>query len=209
MSRCNLGGAYGRSIVYKRLCPGRGAVKNALACQDIFKGIPKKHPESRVTSEFNAVELNCMVNRVFQEREELILRKELEDKTFDLAWQFAKADKIVIAAPFWEFSFPAVLKVYIENVSVAGISFEYVDNGSRGLCKADKLLFVTTRGGYYSEGFAATLEMGSRYLEALCVLFGISKYQCIYAEGLDIIGNDVEKILNDAGEEAKALAAEF
>ena len=158
-------------VLFINACVRGGEQSRTLwLARTFLKEYQKNNPESRVT-ELNLMqmELNCMMNRVFQEREELILRKELEDKTFDLARQFAKADKIVIAAPFWEFSFPAVLKVYIENVSVAGISFEYVDNGSRGLCKADKLLFVTTRGGYYSEGFAATLEMGSRYLEALCV----------------------------------------
>ena len=33
----------------------------------------------------------------------------------------ANADKIVIAAPFWDMSFPSLLKVYIENIYTIGI----------------------------------------------------------------------------------------
>ena len=33
---------------------------------------------------------------------------------FDLAGQFAGADTIVIAAPFWDLSFPAALKQYMQ-----------------------------------------------------------------------------------------------
>ena len=40
---------------------------------------------------------------------------------FEYAKQFSKADSIVIGAPFWDLSFPAVLKLYFENVTVSGI----------------------------------------------------------------------------------------
>ena len=38
--------------------------------------------------------------------------------------QFQRADAILIAAPFYDLSIPALLKVYIENVSVDGITFD-------------------------------------------------------------------------------------
>lgn len=44
---------------------------------------------------------------------------------FKYAHEFANADLIVIAAPFWDLSIPALLKVYIENIAVDGITFEY------------------------------------------------------------------------------------
>ena len=34
------------------------------------------------------------------------------DAMFDLARQFQQADEIVIAAPYWDLSFPAILKLY-------------------------------------------------------------------------------------------------
>ena len=55
-----------------------------------------------------------------------------EDEPFDeiereisYAKQFAGADTIVIAAPFWDLSFPAILKTYIENIYVTGIVSRY------------------------------------------------------------------------------------
>jgi len=58
---------------------------------------------------------------------------------FDLARQFAAADTIVIATPFWDLSFPAVLKQYFEQINAIGITFKYTEEGYPvGLCKAKK-----------------------------------------------------------------------
>ena len=51
--------------------------------------------------------------------------------------QFAAADVIVIAAPYWDLMFPAVLKTYLENITVTGITFCYSDQGRpQSMCKA-------------------------------------------------------------------------
>lgn len=52
-----------------------------------------------------------------------------------LAEQFAQADEIVVAAPYWDLSFPSILKVYLERVCVTGITFHYVENREEGLCR--------------------------------------------------------------------------
>ena len=49
-------------------------------------------------------------------RTKLIDEGRFEDPMFDLAKQFAAADIIVIAAPFWDGSFPTILKMYVENI---------------------------------------------------------------------------------------------
>ena len=54
-------------------------------------------------------------------RSDLIGKRDFSDPIFDKARQFAAADTIVIAAPFWDFSFPAMLKIYIENINVVGL----------------------------------------------------------------------------------------
>ena len=63
-----------------------------------------------------------------------------------MARKIADADRIVIAAPFWDMSFPAILKVFIENMSLFNITFR--DNGTdfEGLCRSEKVLYITTRG---------------------------------------------------------------
>ena len=122
----------------------------------------------------------------------------------DYARQFAGADVVVVAAPFWDLSFPAILKVYIENVSVEGITFRTAEDGLHGLCKGSDLILLTTRGGYYD---GTSLEQGSRYLEALKDFFGFGAYTCVAAEGLDAAGVDPEPLVTAAEARAKTLAA--
>ena len=62
-------------------------------------------------------------------RDRLIGVKEFDDDSFALARQFAEADRIVIAAPYWDLSFPAMLKQYIEHINVLGVTFEYTPEG--------------------------------------------------------------------------------
>ena len=106
------------------------------------------------------------------------------------AKQFADADVIVIAAPMWDLSFPALLKLYIENVNITGVTFKYTETGIKGLCKAKKLYYVSTAGGKFVKDY------GFLYINALATsLYGIEEVKLFYAEGLDIWGNDVETIL--------------
>ena len=139
----------------------------------------------------------------FEQRERLLADKKFDHPRFRYAWQFKEADKIIIAAPFWDLSFPALLKVYIENLCVEGITFGCNENGCYGTCNADKLVYITTRGGTYTN---SNLEMGAKYIEAMCEFFGIEKFECVCAEGIDIWGMDFETIICDTIKNAKAIA---
>lgn len=138
-----------------------------------------------------------------QARQALLDAGELSHPRFRYAHQFAAADLIVIAAPFWDLSFPALLKVYIEQISVDGITFRSTADGLKGLCKARDMVFLTTRGGFY-EGDA--MEMGSRYLDALHLFFGVRNYHCVAADGMDVAGFDGAASLQEAMARAKLLA---
>lgn len=131
-------------------------------------------------------------SKTLAKRTALIEQGDYSESLFDYAKQFAAADIIVIAAPYWDLSFPAVLKIYLENIYVTGIVSEYGENGlPRGLCKAKELYYVTTAGGPYDP----TYSYG--YIESLAKnFFGIPTTHLVKAEMLDIIGNDAEKILN-------------
>lgn len=128
-------------------------------------------------------------------RDELISKGSFDDDMFRLARQFASADIIVIGAPFWDLSFPALLKIYLENIYVTGIVSRYGEDGKPvGLCKANKIYYVTTAGGPYVSTFSYDLICG------LAKTFGIKNTELIYAENLDIFGNDPEKILREVVE---------
>ena len=130
-----------------------------------------------------------------KQRYSLIAKRMFDDDSFKLARQFAKADAIVIAAPYWDLSFPAALKQYIEKINVLGITFEYSAEGYPiGLCKAKKLYYVMTAGGNY-----VPEEFGYGYIKALAENFyGIKEVRLIKATGLDIFGNNPEEIMAEA-----------
>ena len=132
-------------------------------------------------------------------RESLTRAGNFEGPLFTYAKQFAAADRIVVAAPYWDFSFPARMKCYLEQICVTGLTFTFSSKGiPGGLCHADSLHYVTTSGGSIGE-----LNLGYEYLEKLCkVYYGINETVCYTAEGLDIEGNSVEEIMKEAEEKA-------
>ena len=95
----------------------------------------------------------------------------------------AGADRILIAAPFWDMSFPSVLKCFFEQTSLFDITF--TDNGSTcvGLCKAPKVLYITTRGMDISTGNAR--EQATPYLRALGSLWDLGRISTVSAQNMD------------------------
>jgi FMN-dependent NADH-azoreductase len=130
-------------------------------------------------------------------RDRLISEGSLDSPVFKLARQFSVAETIVIAAPYWDLSFPAVLKQYFEQVNVVGITFRYTEEGiPEGLCKADRIFYVSTAGGIY-----VPTEFGFGYVKALAQgYYGIADVRLIEAVGLDIYEADIEAILEEAEE---------
>lgn len=167
-----------------------------------------RHPDTVITERNLCAErLQPQYPEVLEERDELWNAGRLDQPMFDPARQFAAADRIVIAAPFWDLCFPAILKIYLERISVTDITFGYDEQGAMvGLCRASKLLLITTRGGNYA---GTELEMGTPLLKALCTMYGIPQFVCLDAEGLDDVRNDKAAILADAERRADALAEEF
>jgi FMN-dependent NADH-azoreductase len=127
-------------------------------------------------------------------RDELIAAGDFSNSLFSNARQFAEADVIVVAAPYWDLSFPASLKQYFELINVVGITFRYTETGIPvGLCKAKKLYYVMTAGGNY-----VPEEFGFGYVKALATgYYGIEDVELIKAVGLDIDGADVEGIMEE------------
>ena len=133
-----------------------------------------------------------------RKRDRLIREGDYGDPMFALARQFSCADEIVIAAPFWDLSFPAALKQYFEQINVVGITFRYTAEGiPEGLCRAGRLWYVTTAGGdFLPESY------GFGYVKALAQSFyGIRDVELIKATGLDLEGAAVDRILLDCEKE--------
>lgn len=126
-----------------------------------------------------------------EKREGLICAGKYDDPMFRYAKQFAAADEIVIAAPFWDLSFPAKLKIYLEQITVSGLTFKYVNGHPEGLCKAKCLSYVTTSGGPIFADF------GYSYVKTVAQSFyGINKTKAYRAENLDVDMISAEDLLS-------------
>jgi len=128
------------------------------------------------------------------------------------ARQFAQADRFIIAAPMWNLGFPAILKAYIEYISVPGITFSITAGRPVGLLegKGKKAVHITARGGIYSSGPAAEFEMGDRYLRTLLRFLGIDHFETLEIEGTNhFTGHELEARIEDALTKAGRMAENF
>ena len=146
-----------------------------------------------------------------------IVQKDLLDKrmkgeippiVMNWAEQIRDADRIVIAAPFWDMSIPAALKVFIELCSIFDVTFKSNDKTCYGNCKAEKMLYITTRGMDIKTG--DELEQATSYLKALSWLWGIGPLQVVAAQNMDYVSAEIiEEKIATAITEGLHLAKEF
>ena len=128
-------------------------------------------------------------------RDQAARMQDFSHPMFVHAKQFAAADIIVVAAPYWDLMFPAILKTYLENITVSGLTFRYSQQGRPvSMCRAEALYYVTTSGGFIGQN-----DFGYAYVKALATnFFGIKDVRCFVAEGLDIFGSNPDEILQKA-----------
>ena len=134
-------------------------------------------------------------------RDKMIAQGNFDHPIFKYARQFANADTVVIAAPFWDLSFPSALKIWLEYVMALGVTFHYDEKGiPQGLCKAKRLFYVSTAGGSVLPS-----HLGFDYVNALAKnYFSIEKTALFSAENLDVMGADTEAVLKQAREQIDA-----
>lgn len=122
---------------------------------------------------------------------------------------FTQADEYVFVTPFWNFSFPSVVKNFIDNISIAGKTFKYTENGPVGLLENKKALHIQASGGVYSEGPAAGINFSSPYLTSILNFVGVTDVTTLFVEGMAAMPDKAQEIKANAIEKAKVLAAEF
>ena len=143
-------------------------------------------------------------SRILHDRDSGIVPEEYAG----MARRIAAADRIVIAAPFWDMSFPSELKVFIENMSLFHITFDSDDRHCYGLCKCEKILYITTRGMDIRTG--DPLEQATPYLRALSYLWGLGELYVISAENMDYSSPDaIEGKISEAISRGLELCRDF
>ena len=180
-------------ILFINACPREGSRTLELARYLLDK--TNGSVEELTIFEENLLPLN---GKTLALRDKMTANQNFDHPIFKYAKQFAKADTIVLAAPFWDLSFPSAVKIWLEYVMAKEITFRYTEEGFPcGLCKAKKLFYVSTAGGP-----VLPAHMGFSYVDWLAKsYFGIPETVLFSAENLDVVGADTAAILSKAKEE--------
>lgn len=127
-------------------------------------------------------------------RQKLLESWRFDDPMLRYARQFMGADTIVIAAPYYDLSFPSALKNYLEAIACVGLTFYYDENEvAQSNCQARKLYYVSTGGGILKK------QYGFEYIRAIAgEFYHIFDVQGFFAEKLDLIGAEPDKIMAKA-----------
>ncbi len=173
-------------ILYVNACV-RTLSRTDRVARELLKILGKEYKEVKLAKE----DIRPLDEATLEKRTALAQKNDFRDSLFSYAKDFAAADTIVVSAPFWDGSFPSILKVYLENVYVIGLTSKYLGDGTPvGLCRAKKLYYVTTAGGKFIPDFSYD------YLKALATTsFGIPETILIKAEFLDVYGADEQAII--------------
>ena len=180
-------------ILFINACPREGSRTLELARHLLSK--MEGSVEELTIFEENLLPLN---GKTLALRDKMTANQNFDHPIFKYAKQFATADTIVLAAPFWDLSFPSAVKIWLEYVMAKEITFRYTEEGFPcGLCKAKKLFYVSTAGGP-----VLPAHMGFSYVDGLAKsYFGIPETVLFSAENLDVVGADTAAILTKAKEE--------
>lgn len=176
--------------------------RTKILCNRFFAALKEAHPDYEVETlvlKDEGMKPYFMDNVNY--RYSVIEKGEWNDPIFKWANQFLEADKIVIGAPFWDMGFPSLLKIYIENIFVGGLTFKGTEKGLVGLGKAREVLYIQTAGGSIDAADSATA-----YLRTVFTTLGAEKLERIAADGIDVVGCDFDGIMGEATEKLKEKA---
>ena len=184
----------------------RGPASRTRALAEAFlSAFRESHPGAEVeTVSLEALDLTPFLPAALNQRDELASVGAFGAPVFDLARQFQAADKIAAAAPFWDMSFPAVMRIYIEHISANGLCYHYEADGCHGDCRADRLAYLTTSGD-----FERPESLGGLYWKQLSKMFGVPRFDYVFAGGLDVDPAKAPELLEAACEQARALGRSF
>ena len=184
----------------------RGPASRTRALMEAFlESFRAARPEAEIeTAVLERLDIAPFTPEALDRRDALARAGEFSAPVFGLARQFQRADRIAVAAPFWDLSFPAVLRVYIAHVSACGLCYHYEADGCHGDCRASRLAYLTTGGD-----LERPESLGVLYWRQLAAMFGIPRFDYVFAGGLDLDPAQAPSIMEDACARARALGREF
>ena len=129
--------------------------------------------------------LDAIVHTVFQRQQPDSGQRALLARSGEVIAQVKSAPRLVIAYPLYNLGIPARLKDWLDNIVMAGQTFQYDESGTpKGLMGTHKVLLLQASGSAYSTGPMAQMEFSVSYLQTLLGgLLGFASVDAVRAEG--------------------------
>jgi len=127
----------------------------------------------------------------------------------ELIAEIQGSDTLLLAVPIYNFSLPAALKAWIDQIMRIGHTFSMDETGFKGLVKARRAVIVCAYGseGYLAEEPFAAANFLEPYLKFLFAFLGIGAVEFVHVQGTATAAPDAfASRLEDARDEARRAA---
>lgn len=101
-----------------------------------------------------------------------------------LVEEVQEADLILIGAPIYNFSIPASLKAWIDQIARVGVTFTYNESGPVGLLE-NKKAYIVYASGKGGTQLGSEIDFSSAYLRHVLGFMGISDVSVLSAAQFD------------------------
>lgn len=190
-------------LLFVDACPRREESRTLQLARTFLQGVGESCPGVEVITHCLPEMGLLPVDQLWlREKEAACDRKDFQGEMFAPVHDLQKVQAVVAAAPYWDLSFPAMLKIWMEHMYVRNLTFRYEYDRPLGLCPCRESVYITTAGSPIADqGF------GAGYFHAALRVLGIRESETITAESLDLSSSDPAAILEAAHQKARAAGA--
>ena len=125
--------------------------------------------------------------------------------------QFIAADCVVLAAPMWSLSYPAVVKQYLDCIIMCGKTIAFKNEKPYGLLedRPRSFVYVQSSGAALPWMLRPILNKGMSYVEDIMKFIGIEGCYSLFADGTGTTQLERQEAVRKASEKISYLAEEM
>ncbi len=157
-----------------------GSVSRTLSA-DVVRALEERHADTAVTRRDLAAGISFVdddwIDGAFADA---AVTSGLEESD-TLVAELKAADVLVLGTPIYNFSIPAALKAWFDQVARPRVTFRYTDDGPVGLMSDKKAYIVLASGGV---PVGSAVDFATPYLRHMLGFLGISDVTFIAADSL-------------------------
>ena len=193
------------NILFVDCCISQREIKSRtrILCNSFLNSIKMEYEDADIKiRNLSKTDLRPFDTEMLNKRDQELIDKRFDSDIYSLAREFRDADGIVVGAPFWDLSFPSLLRIYIEHISANGITYHYDESGPHGDCKAKWLVYITSGGDAERQQ-----SLGVEYWRQLTRMYGIDDFEYVFAGGLDLQPENAAEIVAENCMKCRRIAS--